>query len=76
MKKWKMAYIFILVLFGVCGIALKEYLVTGFLLSSNIGFLIDAKKSRAGRTAQLVVLSIAVVLGCLYWYFRMKAAGQ
>ena len=76
MKKWQMVYVVFLVLFGIGGIIMKDYLITGFLLSSNFAFLIDPKKSRAARTTQLVLMGIAILLCCLHFYYKVRAARQ
>jgi hypothetical protein len=76
MKKWKIVYVLVLVLFGIGGIIMKDYLITALLLSSNFVFLIDSKKSRNARITQLVLIGLAIVLGCLYFYFKVRAARQ
>lgn len=76
MKAWKKLYIIFLVLFGVVGIIMKDYLITGFLLSSNFAFLIDPKKSRTAKTSQLMLLCIAILSGCVYLYLKIRLAGQ
>lgn len=53
-KKWKIAYIAFLAVVGIGGVIMKDYLITGFLLSSNIAFLIDPKRSKTHKVARLL----------------------
>lgn len=74
MKNWKKVYVAFLVLLGIGGIIMRDYLATGFLLSGNVAFLLDAKKSQRSKIGQLVLMSIAIILGGIYFYLRIKEA--
>ena len=75
-KKWKIAYIAFLAVFGIVVSIMKDYLITGFLLSSNIAFLIDPKRSTTHKVAQNALLGTAIILGCVHFYLRIKSARQ
>ena len=75
-RKWKIAYIAFLVVFGIGCVIMEDYLITGFLLSSNIAFLMNPTKSRAQEVGQLVLLSLAFVLGCVHFFLRVRARNQ
>ena len=75
-KKWKIAYIAFLAVFGIGGVIMKEYLTTGYLLSSNIAFLIDRRRSTRHKVTQNALLGTAIILGCVHFYLRIKSARQ
>jgi len=76
MSKWKKVYIAFLALFAIGGIIMKDYVVTGFLVTSNAAFLLEPKRSRRSKLAQLALLSIAIIVGAAYLYLKVKAAKE
>ena len=75
-KKWKIAYIAFLAVFGIGGVIIKDYLITGFLVSSNIAFLIDPKRSKTHKVVQNALLGTGIILAGVYFYLRIKSARQ
>ena len=73
-KKWKIAYIAFLAVFGIGGVIMKDYLITGILLSGNIAFLIDPKRSKTHKMVQNSLLGTGIILACVYFYLRIKSA--
>jgi hypothetical protein len=75
-KKWKIAYIAFLAVFGIGGVILKDYLITGYLVSSNIAFLIDPKRSKTHKAVQNALLGTGIILAGVYFYLKIKSARQ
>ncbi len=75
-KKWKIAYVAFLVVFGIGGVIMKDYLIPGILISSNVAALIDPKQSKTQKVARIALFSIAIILACVHFYFRIKSARQ
>jgi hypothetical protein len=75
-RKWKVVYIAFLVFLGIGAVIMKDYLMPGAIISSNIGLLMDPKRSKTQLVAQLALFGLATILACVHFYMRIKTARQ
>lgn len=75
-KKWKIGWFVFLLLFGIGALIAKDYLIPGSLISGNIAFMLDPKRSNAQKYAHFALLSVAIILACVHFYLRIKSARQ
>lgn len=75
-KKWKIVWFVFLLLFGIGALIAKDYLMPGCLISFNIAFMLDPKRSNMQKVAHYALLSVAIILACVHYYLRIKSARQ
>ena len=75
-RKWKVVFIAFLVLLGIGAVTMKDYLIPGAIISSNMAFLMDPKRSKTQKVAQLALFGITILLASVHYYIRIKTARQ
>lgn len=75
-RKWKVVYIAFLVLLGIGAVIMKDYWLPGAIISSNMVLLIDPKRSKTQKVAQLALFGITIILASVHFYIRIKTARQ
>jgi hypothetical protein len=54
----------------------KDYWLPGAIMSSNIGLLMDPRRSKTQQVAQLALFGITIILASVHFYIRIKTARQ
>jgi hypothetical protein len=74
--KWKVVFIVYLVLLAIGGVVFEDYVIPGALIASGIGYLMDPKRSKTQKVAQLALFGITIILASVHFYMRIKTARQ
>ena len=75
-RKWKVVYIAFLVFLGIGAVIFKDYLMPAAVIASNITMLMDPKRSKTQKVAQLALFGITIILVSVHYYIRIKTARQ